>query len=141
MNLRTLFGGKANVEMKNFIENGVEKFVQYGQKTLKVMKPETEIWAHSADGILYKCDNGICKLSDQIIGHSKVTSKDVFVLDGNEVVERLHIRQFGYIDGIVPESDKAGKCIYHAVNPGKPNAYQNMLRFNPVGKSTFNYHF
>ena len=137
MNLATMFSKKANPKyLSEVLEEGVEKIVQYGNKTLKVMKPKMQEWTHFEGGLqVHKSfEDYYINAGFKPIGHSISSVKDVLVTSGAST-DRLVITNVRGIDGY---NNGACKVLNHVKNYGKENVYQNCMTRYPSGRFTFN---
>ena len=120
------------------LEDGVEKIVQYGQRTLKVMKPKTQVFSYYNGGMSVpkSMEGYYAKAGMNPTGHYLVTTKDMFVKKG-DTTDKLVVKEFKGLDGSLPLCVEGTKTKYLVHNYGTKNAYQNMMDINSVGKRTF----
>ena len=99
--LQNLLSGKNVETVAKVLEEGVEKIVQYGQKTLTVMKAKVTDVAVLNGGGLYDHE-AAAKMFNQsaILGHLRRSAKKVHVLDKSTgQTSELNIINFYVTDG------------------------------------------
>lgn len=133
MGLEVLFKNK---NIQNGIEECIEKIVQYGQKTLKVMKPEIQEFSHYNGGMIVpkSLEPYYTKGGFKPTGHSLQEVKDVWV--NNK--DLLRIAKVTKLDGAVQMTGETQckKTLFK--NFGTPNCYSIERIEYPSGYHTFN---
>ena len=136
--LQKILSGKNVETVAKTLEEGVEKIVQYGQRTLKVMKPKTQVYSYYNGGMAVpqSMEGYYAEAGMKPTGHFLQTTKDVFITKG-DVVDKMTIETTKGLDGLTSLRTQSGKNITLGHNYGTNNAYQTTMSINPYGKTFY----
>jgi len=128
-----------NVETAaKLVEEGVEKIVQYGQRTLKIMKPKTQVCSYYNGGmsVPQAMESYYAKAGMKPTGHYLRTVKEVFI-DRGGAVDKMTIETTKGLDGLTSLNTARSKNITLARNIGTTNVSQVSMTINPYGKTFY----
>ena len=117
------------------VEEGIEKIVQYGKRTLAVMKPEVSEWAvYNGGTTVPKSMMGYYeKAGWKPISTFTKTSKEVLIKNGN-TTEKLIITKTNPLTGI---KEPRGKMVTHQIYDGDVVRKVATLDATGYGNPTF----